>query len=338
MRPELVIPSLDKIRAARLRIAGIAVRTPLVPVDLHDAPFSQRLTNIPRDVRLKLETAQPIGSFKVRGAANAMAMATPESMTGGVWTASAGNMAQGVAYVARERRLPCRVIVPEHAPRAKTDAVENLGAEVVRVRYARWWNALLSHAYAGMDGLMIHPFADADVMAGNGTIGLEIAEEFADVDAVLVPWGGGGLAIGIAAALRGVSPRAMVYAVEVETAAPLTASLAAGAPVTVPRTPTFIDGMGSDRISGEIWPHVAGLIAGTVVVTVAQVATALRLLVERTGVVAEGAGAAALAAALGGRVNGVEGVSLDAERVACVVSGGNIERGVVERILRGEVP
>ena len=120
--------------------------------------------------------------------------------------------------------------------------------------------------------------------------------------------------------------------------APLTASLAAGAPVTVPRTPTFIDGMGSDRISGEIWPHVAGLIAGTVVVTVAQVAAALRLLVERTGVVAEGAGAAALAAALGGRVNGVEGVSLDAERVACVVSGGNIERGVVERILRGEVP
>jgi len=331
------LPSLDEIRSARERIAGTALRTPLVQFDVHFDRADERPPANRRDVFLKLETAQPVGSFKIRGAASAMANASDTELAAGVWTASAGNMAQGVAWCARERRVACRVVVPEHAPRTKTDAVRALGAEVISVPFEDWWQAMLTRTHPGMTGLMVHPFADTSVMAGNGTIGLELAEDAPDLDAVLVPWGGGGLACGIAAALRSVSPRTRVYAVEVETAAPLTASLAAGKPVLVQRTKTFIDGMGSDRLSDEMWPLVPGLIAGTVVVTVAQVRAALRLLVETAGVTAEGAGAAAVAAALGGRLNGVAGPPLDARRAACVVSGGNIDAEIVEGIVRGEV-
>ena len=334
----LALPGIAEIRAAAVRIKSTAVRTPLVRLDIARAAGLGTPAHHFRDVFLKLETTQPIGSFKIRGAANAMAVASPESLADGVWTASAGNMAQGVAWCARERGMKCRVIVPEHAPRAKTDAIMKLGAEFTKVPFEAWWQAMLTHAHPGMTGFMIHPFADTAVMAGNGTIGFELAEDAPDLDAVLVPWGGGGLALGIAAALREVSPRTKVYAVEVETAAPLTASLAAGKPVTVQRTQTFIDGMGSDRVSDKTWPLVHGLIAGTIVVTVAQVAAALKLLVETAGVTAEGAGAATVAAALGGRVGGVEGASLGAARVACIISGGNINADVVATIMRGAIP
>ncbi|MDA1081151.1 MAG: pyridoxal-phosphate dependent enzyme [Gemmatimonadetes bacterium] len=338
------LPTGAAIQAARLRIASVAKRTELSRFDagsrsvpsVDTRPIPQLRGSPAAELYLKLENTQPIGSFKIRGAANAMANASDEQLAGGVWTASAGNMAQGVAWCARERDILCRVVVPEHASRTKTDAVLALGAEVIPVPFDAWWNAMLSRSHPGMTGLMVHPFADTHVMAGNGTIGLELAEDAPDLDAVLVPWGGGGLACGIAAALREVSPRTKVYAVEVETAAPLTASLAAGKPVVVHRTRTFIDGMGSDRLSDEIWPLVPGLIAGTVVVTVAQVAVALRLMAETANVIAEGAGAATVAAALGGRVNGVRGASLEVARVACIVSGGNIDAEVVRRILRGE--
>ena len=332
----LALPTLAEVRSARIRISGTAVRTPLVPFTMRLHGTDERKLAAQRDIHLKLETAQPIRSFKIRGAANAMANASDAELADGVWTASAGNMAQGVAWCARERGIACRVVVPEHAPRNKTDAILALGAELIPASFDAWWNAMLSRSHPGMTGLMVHPFADTHVMAGNGTIGLELAEDAPDLDAVLVPWGGGGLACGIAAALREVSPRTRIYAVEVETAAPLTASLAAGKPVTVHRTKTFIDGMGSDRLSDEMWPLVNGLIAGTVVVTVAQVAAALRLMAEIANVIAEGAGAATVAAALGGRVNGLAGASLEVGRVACIVSGGNIDAGIVERILRGE--
>jgi threonine dehydratase len=318
------LPTAAEIADARARIAGTALRTPLVAYDDR--------------VSLKLETAQPIRSFKIRGAANCLLSAPRASLARGVWTASAGNMAQGAAWVARELGVACRVVVPEQAPRAKTDAVEALGASTERVPFDAWWAAMATGAHPGMDGFFVHPFADPLVMAGNGTIGLELAEDAPDLDAVLVPWGGGGLALGIAVALRAVSPRTRVYAIEVETAAPLTASLAANAPVTVTRTPTFIDGMGADRVSDATWPHVGGLIAGTVVVTVAQVADAVRRIHDACGVVAEGAGAAALAAALGGRVNGVGGTRLDAARVACIVSGGNLDPMVLSTILAGGTP
>ncbi len=337
-RPLLPAPSLSDIHAAAMRIAPVAIRTPLARLDIERVTAQGAQPSPLRELYLKLETAQPIRSFKIRGAGNAMLSAPPSALKNGVWTASAGNMAQGAAWVARTLGVPCRVIVPDHAPRTKTDAIAALGAEFTKVPFEAWWQAMITHSHPGMTGMMVHPFADTDVMAGNGTIGLELAEDQPDLDAVLVPWGGGGLALGLASALRAVSPRTKVYAVEVETAAPLTASMAAAKPVVVRRTQTFIDGMGSDRVSDETWPLVQGLIAGTIVVTVAQVAAALKLLVETAGVTAEGAGAATVAAALGGRVNGVAGASLGAARVACIISGGNINADIVSTIMRGELP
>ena len=239
-------------------------------------------------------------------------------------------MAQGVAWCARARGVPCRVVVPDQAPRAKTDAIERLGGEVIRVPFDEWWQTLVDRGHPDFDGLFIHPFADTAVMAGNGTLALEIFEDLTDIDAIIVPYGGGGLACGIAAATCAVSPRTKVYAVEVETAAPLHASLAAGRPVPVTRTPTFIDGMGSGGLFAAMWPLVQPLLAGSIVVTVAQVAAAVRTLAERARVIAEGAGAAALAAA--------HYPEFDGQRIVCIVSGGNIDLDTLATILRGELP
>jgi threonine dehydratase len=317
----LVAPSLGDIRDAQERVSGVAVRTPLVRYH-GDAGSAE--------IYLKLENLQPIGSFKLRGAANAMAQLDADVLAAGVYTASAGNMAQGVAWCARARGVSCRVIVPEHAPVTKTSAIERLGGEVIRVPFDEWWRTLVDRSHPAVDGHFIHPFADTAVMAGNGTIGLEIFEDLTDVDAIIVPYGGGGLACGIAAATRVVSARTKVYAVEADTAAPLTASLAAGVPTAVTRTPTFIDGMGSGGLFAEMWPLVQSLLAGTIVVSVGDVAAAVKALAERSRVVAEGAGAAALAAARTGALSG--------QRVVCIVSGGNIDSAVLSAILRGETP
>ncbi len=327
-------PSLDEVRAARTRIAGLAQHTPLVSFDHRvEAP----------ELFLKLENLQPIGAFKIRGAANAMAVAIPETLAHGVYTASAGNMAQGVAFCARARGIACAVMVPEHAPRAKTDAIERFGGSVIRVPFEQWWQTMLDHGAAGMTGQFIHPFADSAVMAGNGTIALELFEALAsDVDAILVPYGGGGLACGIAAAARALRPDVKIYAVEVDTAAPLTASFAAGHPTVVTRTRTFIDGMGSDRVVDEMWPLARDLLSGTVVVTVAQIADAVRQLAIRTRTIAEGAGASSLAAALTLRTPNARGANVvalqNARRVVGIVSGGNIDHDVLSTILRGETP
>jgi threonine dehydratase len=315
-----ILPTtLADAESARARLTGVVVRTPLVRL-----PFDSSAGQ----VYLKLENLQPIGSFKLRGAANAIALAGPDALANGVYTASAGNMAQGVAWCARQLGAPCSVIVPEHAPKTKTDAIERLGASVVRVSFEEWWQTLVQHGNPEMPGLFIHPFADMAVMAGNGTMALEIFEDLTHVDAIFVPYGGGGLACCIAAVARAISPHTKVYAIEAETAAPLTASFAAGVPTPVTRTPTFIDGMGSGAVFEEMWPLVRSLLAGTVVVTVDQVAAAVKLLAERCRVVAEGAGAAALAAALGG--------AIPAHRTVCIVSGGNIDTEVFRAILAGE--
>jgi threonine dehydratase len=313
--------SIADVRAARERLAGIAIRTPLVRFPTDDGSS---------EIYLKLENLQPIGSFKLRGAANAMAVAGREALANGVYTASAGNMAQGVAWCARELGVRCHVVVPDHAPKTKTDAIERLRGEIIRVPFAEWWQTLINRGHPGLDGFFVHPFADDAVMAGNGTISLEIFEDLSDVDAIIVPYGGGGLACGIAAAARAISPRTKVYAVEVETAAPLTASLATGVPTPVNRTQTFIDGMGSGAVFDEMWPLVRVLLAGTIVVSVAQVAAAVKTLAERSHVVAEGAGAAPLAAALTG--------ALEGQRTVCIVSGGNIDLDKLATILRGYIP
>lgn len=313
--------SADDVQAARARIKPTVVRTPLVKLNANTGAH---------EVFLKLENLQPIGSFKLRGAANAMAIAGRDALKDGVCTASAGNMAQGVAWCAREFGVKCRVVVPESAPKAKTDAVERLGGEIIKLPFDDWWQTIVNHGREGIPGLFVHPFADVNVMAGNGTIAAEIFDDVNEVDAILVPYGGGGLVCGIAAAASVLSPRTKVYAVEVETAAPLSASFAAGVRTPVTRQPSFVDGIGSNGVSEEMWPLAHSLLAGTVTVTVAEVAAAVRLLAERANVVAEGAGAAAVAAAMTGK--------LTENRVVCIVSGGNIDLDKLALILQGGVP
>jgi threonine dehydratase len=313
---------LAAIRAARNRIAGAAIRTPLLRLDLSDAPA---------EVYLKLENLQPIGSFKVRGASNAMGLASPEQLGRGVYTASAGNMAQGVAWNARRLDVPCRVIVPEGAPRIKVEAAHRLGAEVLEVPFDEWWQILEDHDHPGSaPGFFIHPVSDPAVIAGNGTIALEILEDLPDPDVVLVPWGGGGLATGIASGLRQLRPETRVYGVEVETAAPLAASLSAGAMTSVERKASFVDGIGSGGLLPKMWPFARELLTGALTASVSDVANALRLVVERNRVVAEGAGACSVAVALSERVA--------AEKIVCIVSGGNIDTETLVSVLSGDFP
>lgn len=308
------------VRAARDRLAGIVTRTPVIRLEV---------PGVDATIWLKLENLQPIGSFKLRGAANAMLLAGKEKLAAGAYTASAGNMAQGVAWSAREFGVPCRVVVPDHAPRTKLDAIERLGGEVIKVPFDRWWQTLVDHEYPGLAGLFVHPVSDPAVIAGNGTIGLEIVEDVPDVDTVLVPFGGGGLSCGIATAVRAVRPGVNVFACEVATAAPLSAALEAGAPRQVDYTRSFVDGIGARSVLAEMWPLARRLLDGALVVGVDQIAAAVRLLAERARVVAEGAGAAPLAAALAHRVRG---------NVVCIVSGGNIDAAVLATILAGQTP
>jgi threonine dehydratase len=318
-----VIP-LDEIQLARSRIAGDALRTPLVrlPLEPGEAPAGV-------EVWLKLEVLQPVGSFKIRGASSLLRAAGPE-LASGVLTASAGNMAQAVAWLARRLGVSCTVIAPDHAPAAKLDAVRRLGGQVLQVPFDQWWQAFVDRGRPGLQGLFVHAFDDARVMAGNGTIGLEILEDRPDLDGVLVPWGGGGLACGIASAVRALRPACRVLAVEVETGAPLRAALAAGHPVEVDYRPSWVDGIGSRTVLADMLERAQALLAGTVTVSLEEVGDAVRLLAERAHVVAEGAGAAALAAAMTGRAGG--------GRLACVVSGGGIDLDVLARVMLGQQP
>lgn len=319
---DVMVPlTLGDIRHARGRIAGVAVRTPLVRLNAPDAQA---------EIWLKLENLQPIGSFKIRGAANAMAQMPPGSLASGVLTASAGNMAQGVAWCARAQGIACTVIVPESAPAAKTDAVERLGGRVIRVPFERWWQTFQDREYPGVEGAFIHAFDDPCVMAGNGTIGLEILEDLPDVDAIVIPWGGGGLACGIASAVRALRPACRLYAAEVETGAPLAPSLASGSPQEVEYRRSFVDGIGSRSVFPGMLERAHALLHGSLVASLREVAAALILLVERNRVVAEGAGACPVANAVAGRAG--------AGKVVCVVSGGNIDPGTLCAVLSGAIP
>jgi threonine dehydratase len=319
----LEAPTASDVSAARERIRGAAVRTPLVRLDV-DAPI---------ELWIKLENLQPIGSFKLRGAINAIRSIPHAQLREGVYTASAGNMAQGVAWGARELGIPCTVIVPDQAPQTKIDAITRLGGTVVKVTHAEWWQAMVDHGRAGMKGRFIHPVADPLVIAGNATIGAEIFEEMRDARAVFVPYGGGGMTVGIAAVARLEGLALPVYGCEVDTAAPLRASLDAGEPRTIERTASFVDGIGGRGVLPEMWPLVSSLAADSIVVTVAQVAEAVRQLVTRGRVVAEGAGAAGVAAALAVH----ERMLKPGDRCVAVISGGNIDATVLSEILARKI-
>ncbi len=307
---------LAEIEAARDRIAGAAVRTPLVRVP-------------DTDIWLKLENLQPVASFKIRGATNAIRAASQEQLAGGVVTASAGNMAQGVAWAAREAGVPATIICPDHAPQAKLERIERLGGRVIQVPWDEWWQVIVDSHFEGVDGLFVHPVQDELVMAGNGTIGLELVEDLPDVDTVLVPYGGGGLATGIASAVKQLRPTAKVYAVDPDIGPSASAAFAAGRPVVVEHTKSFVDGAGGIGVLDAMWPYVSEALDGAYVVSVEETVGALRMLAVQMKVVAEGAGALALAAALAGHGGG---------KTVAVVSGGNIDAAVLSRILAGEVP
>jgi threonine dehydratase len=312
---------IEQIRAAKKRIAGNVLHSPLIRLSV---------TNSPAEIFLKLENLQPIGSFKLRGAANAILSASDKELERGVWTASAGNMAQGVAWYARQLGLRCSVVVPENAPDTKLTAIKRLGAAITKVPRKDWLKIYKTHAHEGMEGLFIHAFSDPNVMAGNGTIGLEIFEDLPDVNSVVIPYGGGGLSCGVASALRALNPKIKVFACEVETAAPLAASLDAGEPVEINHTPSFVDGIGAHFVFPEMFSLARQLLDGSLVTSLDGVVSAIKIMAERNRVIAEGAGAAPVAAALAGLAG--------AGKIVCVVSGGNIDAEKLAKILGGDMP
>ena len=312
--------TLEEFQHAQNNILGSAIRTPLVPLNVALADT---------EIYLKLENLQPIGSFKLRGAINAMRSADPKTLEAGVWTASMGNMAQGVAWGAREMGVKATVVVPEDAARSKLAAMEELGASIRKIPRDAWFNLILySHNYPGMTGLFIHPASNRHVMAGQGTIGLEILEDLPDVNAVVTPFGGGGLTAGVASSIRVLKPSTRRYACELDTGAPLAPSLKAGKPVTITAEPApkYASGFsGAPSVAEEMWPILSSVVDDSLLMSVKELATTIKLLVERNHIVAEGAGAAAVATALAGRAgNG---------KIACVVSGGHIDRDELNQIL-----
>jgi threonine dehydratase len=315
----IAAPTLEELEEARKRIASLIVRTPLIRLNIDDM-----------EIFLKLENLQPIGSFKIRGAGNAILAAPRDVLAEGVWTASAGNMAQGVAWIARRLGIASTAVVPDHAPQTKLEAIERLEGKTIKVPFEQWWQILLTHRFEVLSGRFVHPVCDPLVIQGNGTIGLEILADVPDVDAILVPYGGGGLSTGIASAVRALKSHAKVYACEVETAAPLAASLAAGEPREVPYMPSFVDGIGGKSMLPAMWPLVKALIHSSLVVSLKQISAAIRLLAERNRVIAEGAGAASVAAALSGMAG--------RGKIVCVVSGGNIDPTKLSKILAGGTP
>jgi threonine dehydratase len=314
-----LLPTFADIDAARERIRGIALRTPLVRLNVSDAPG---------EIYLKLESLQPIGSFKIRGAANAMGRLGADELARGVLTASAGNMAQGVAWCARTRGIPCTVVAPDTAPATKIAAIERLGGRVIKVSFERWWETFETRRFPGVEGTFIHAFDDPHVMAGNGTIGLEILDDLPEAAAIVVPWGGGGLACGIAAAVRARRPECRIFAAEVESAAPLSAALAAGEPRSVVYRPSFVDGIGAKIVFASMLERARALgIESALVAKLDEVAAAVRLLAERNRIIAEGAGACPVACALSGRAG--------SGPIVCIVSGGNIDLDRFAAVIAG---
>jgi threonine dehydratase len=309
--------TLDEIRAARTRIAGTITRTPLIRLEL-GAGFP--------DIRLKLENLQPINSFKLRGAANAVALLSEEERKLGVWTISAGNAGQGVAYAARKAGVPCTVVVIETAPAAKIERMKALGARLVLVPFPVAWKALEERTYPGIEGTFVHPFDDHNFIAGNATVGLEILEDAPDVAVVLCALGGGGLITGAGSAIKALRPDVKLLCAEPDTAAPMSRSLAAGSPQQFPEwEASFVDGAGGKSVFPRMWDRMHGLIDGSIVVTLEETRRAIRLLAEKARVIAEGAGALPVAAALTGKAG--QGP------IVAIVSGGNIDLDKLTAIL-----
>jgi len=300
---------LAEVREAAKRIAGTILRTPLVRLELGDGY---------PDIRLKLENLQPINAYKLRGAANAVAMLPPSERSRGVWTISAGNAGQGVAYAARQAGVPCTVVAIETAPQAKLDRMRALGARLVLVSWDGAWKALEDRSYPGVEGTFVHPFDDHNFIAGHATMGLEILEDAPDTQAVIAAIGGGGLVVGVGSAVKALKPDVKVWGVEPETAAPAALSFRKGSPQAFEAwQASFVDGAGGKSVFPRMWERMKPVVDGFIVVSLEETRSAMRLMAEKARVIAEGAGALPLAAALTGKAgNGP---------IVVIVSGGNID-------------
>ena len=300
---------LSEIQEARKRIAHTIVRTPLIRLDLGpDFP----------DIRLKLENLQPINAYKLRGAANAVALLPDSERKRGVWTISAGNAGQGVAYAARQAGVPCAVVVIETAPKSKLDRMRALGAKLIPVSYNVAWKTLDERSFPGADGTFIHPFDDDNFIAGHGTMGLEILEDAPDTAAVIASIGGGGLITGVGAAIKALKPETKIFGVEPETAAPSALSFKMGSPqVFKDWKASFVDGAGGQSTFPRMWERMKPIVDDYFVVSLEETRKAMRLMAEKTRVISEGAGALPLAAALSGKAG--------KGPIVAVVSGGNID-------------
>jgi threonine dehydratase len=301
--------AIEDIEQARGRVAGTVLRTPLVKLDLGpEAP----------EIWLKLENLQPTNAYKIRGATNAVARLSDEERAKGVWTISAGNAGQGVAYAARSFGIPSTVVAIETAPQTKLDRMRALGATIVPVSYERAWVAAETHEFEGLDGTFVHPFDNHDFIAGHGTMGLEILEDLPSVRTVIAAIGGGGLITGVGSAIKALRPDVKVLGAEPETAAPYALSLREGGPRRFTDwEASFVDGAGGKSVTDRMWERMQAVVDGSITVTLDQVRDAMRLIAEKSRTVAEGAGALALAAALTGEAG--EGP------IVCVVSGGNVD-------------
>jgi threonine dehydratase len=308
--------ALHEITAARARISGVIVHTPLIKLELGpDFP----------DIRLKLETLQPINAFKLRGAANAVAMLSDADKQRGVWTISAGNAGQGVAYAARAAGIPCTIVAIETAPASKIERMRQLGAHLILASYDDCWRALEAREFPGVAGTFVHPFDDHNFIVGNGTLGLEIAEDAPEARVVIAAIGGGGLITGVASALRALKPQVKILGAEPDTAAPVALSFERGSAQTFANwQASFVDGAGGKSVFPRMWERMKDLIDGSIVVSLEQVRQAMRLLAERARIIAEGAGALPVAAALTGKAG--QGP------IVAVVSGGNIDLETFARL------
>ena len=309
MIPPVRAIELSEVEAARRNVASLALRTPLVRLDLGpDGP----------DIRLKLENLQPTNAYKIRGAANAVARLSDDDRAKGVWTISAGNAGQGVAYAARAAGIPCSVVAIETAPQTKLDRMRALGAKIVPVSYEEAWKAAEAHAFPGLEGTFIHPFDNQDFITGHATMGLEIVEDAPDVQTVIAAIGGGGLITGVGSAVKAARPDVRVLGAEPETAAPYAYSLREGAPRKFPDwQASFVDGAGGQSVTARMWERMQTVVDGSIVVSLDQTREAMRLIAEKSRAISEGAGALSLAAALTGQAG--DGP------IVCVVSGGNID-------------
>jgi threonine dehydratase len=321
MLDEVKAVSMAQIEAARARLEGFCMLSPLV--DCGAAPAG-------KTVRLKLENLQSIGSFKIRPIGNAVLSRPAADLKPGIYTTSTGNSALGLAFMARRLGIAATAVVPANAPRTKLEKLRRLGARIDMRPVEEWWQAIETGALAGQEGVYIDAVRDPASLAGDATIGLEILTQFPDVEAILIPFGGGGLACGIACAVRARKPGVKIIACELSSAHPLKAAFAAGAPIEVPHATGFVSGIGVGTVLPEMWPLVKAMIDEVVTVSLAEVAAAIKTMIEHNRVVAEGAGAVSVAAALSGRYAGT--------KVCAVVSGGNLDSSMLATILGGGVP